>query len=90
MGLLVDQYKENGTKILDELTQKRDVEKAQILENLGQKTKEIVSMYTDAKKFVMKTEADLEENSISVFEKQWRKKQEDIQRQISEGRRVSE
>ena len=59
MGLLVDQYKENGTKILDHLSEKRDAEKAEILENLRQKKKEMISTYSEAKVFV-----DIDRNRI--------------------------
>ena len=89
MGLLVDQYKENGTKILDHLREKRDTEKAEILENLGQKKKEMISTYSEAKEFVDMTETELKDNSITAFDKEWRKRQEDIQRKISASSRLS-
>jgi hypothetical protein len=58
-GLLVGQYKQNGTKILDNVTRKQETERATILQKLNQKKKEIVSIYTEAKEFVMETVEDL-------------------------------
>jgi hypothetical protein len=88
-GLLVDQYKQNGTKILDNLTRKRETERTTILQKLDQRKKEMVSIYTEAKEFVMETAEDLKD-SIGHFEKDWRKQQQAIQEKISEGRKLSE
>ena len=88
-GLLVGQYKQNGTKILDNLMRKRETERATILQKLDQKKKEMVSIYTEAKEFVMETAEDLKD-SIGHFEKDWQKQQQAIQEKISEGRKLSE
>jgi hypothetical protein len=88
-GLLVSQYKNNATKILDNLTRKRESERTTILQTLDQKKKEMVSIYTEAKEFVMETAEDLKD-SIGQFEKDWRKQQQAIQEKISEGRKLSE
>jgi hypothetical protein len=88
-GLLVDQYKQNGTKILDNLTRKRETERTTILQKLDQRKKEMVSIYTEAKEFVMETAEDLKD-SIGHFEKDWRKQQQAIQEKISEGRKLSD
>jgi gas vesicle protein len=88
-GLLVGQYKQNGSKILDNLTRKRETERATILQKLNQKKKEMVSIYTEAKEFVMETAEDLKD-SIDHFEKDWQKQQQAIQEKISEGRKLSE
>jgi hypothetical protein len=88
-GLLVSQYKQNGTKIIDNLTRKRETERATILQKLNQKKKEMVSIYAEAKEFVMETAEDLKD-SIGHFEKDWRKQQQAIHEKISEGRKLSE
>jgi hypothetical protein len=88
-GLLVGQYKQNGSKILENLTRKRETERATILQKLNQKKKEMVSIYTEAKEFVMETAEDLKD-SIGHFEKDWQKQQQAIQEKISEGRKLSE
>jgi len=88
-GLLVGQYKKNGAKILDNLTRKRESERTAILQTLDQKKKEMASIYTEAKEFVIETAEDLKD-SIGHFEKDWRKQQQAIQEKISEGRKLSE
>jgi hypothetical protein len=88
-GLLVGQYKQNGTKILDNLTRKRETERATILQKLNHKKREMVSIYAEAKEVVTEAAEDLKD-SISHFENDWRKQQQAIQEKISEGRKLSE
>ena len=87
MGLLVDQYKENGTKIIDHLTARRGAEKAEASEKLGDQRHELVSMYAEAKEFIDMTDTESKKNSITTFDKDWRKAQDNIQKKISDGRR---
>ena len=90
MGLLVHQYKENGGKLLNHMTEKRDDEKASIAGNLEKQKKEMVGVYGEAKMFVNDSEKILKLSSLLKFEKQWRKEQEGIQRRIDEGRKAVE
>lgn len=85
MSLLVKQYDENGAKIMGRMTEKREKEKAAILQDLDSKSKEIVTVYTDAKDFIRERAHELKENPISGFEKEWTKKQDDIQKMFSSG-----
>ena|SRR6187402_3184296 len=89
MDLLVKQYKDNGSKILDNLTKKREGQRTNILRNLDAKKKEMTAVYTEANGFIVDTADELKENPVSHFEKEWRKKQDEIRKQIAEGRKLS-
>jgi hypothetical protein len=90
MGLLVEQYKEEGGKILGKLEQRHENERVAVVDALDQKRAEMVSIYSDARELVMDTVKDLKENSTTQFERGWRKRQDAIHDEISEGRKVSE
>ncbi|KAF4631721.1 hypothetical protein G7Y89_g6408 [Cudoniella acicularis] len=87
MELLIDQYKENGTKVLDKLTQKRVEEKSTMRRILQQKKKNMISAYTEAKKSISKTAEKLKEAPIALFEKEWRSRQNSIRDRISKARK---
>ncbi len=85
MHLIIKQYDENGKKILDKLAVKREEEKKAILRNLDLKSKQMVTVYTDAKKYIQEKMDELKEDPISAFQKEWHKKQDEIQKLISAG-----
>ena len=87
MGLLLNQYKENGSKLLFHMTDQRDEEKAKIAASLEQQEKTMVEVYSEAKAFVNDSEKSLKSSSLLKFEKQWQQEQEGIQRRIDEGRK---
>jgi hypothetical protein len=89
MGLLVNQYKENGSKHLDHITIRRNKEKDRIASNLEQQKKEMVSVYGEAKTFANDSENGFKLSSLLKFEREWRKEQEGIQRRIDEGRNAT-
>jgi hypothetical protein len=88
MGLLVTQFQENGSKLLATMNEKRNQEKAQIVADLEKQKEEMLSVYSEAKTFVDDCEKKLKSSTLPQFEKQWRRKQEDIQRIIDEGRKL--
>jgi hypothetical protein len=51
---------------------------------------EMLSIYSEAKELVLETANELKENATSQFEREWRKTQDAIRAEISEGRKVSE
>lgn len=89
MGMLVEQYKEEGGKVLDKLEQRHENERVTVVGALNQKRAEMVSIYSEAKELILDTAKDLKENSIAQFEREWRKRQEVIRDDIAEGRKVS-
>jgi Skp family chaperone for outer membrane proteins len=89
MELLVSQYKENGDKILDQLAQKREEEKADMLLNLDKTKREIVAIYTDVRGLSDRLKHNIELSPVSGLEKQWQKDREAAQRRIDEGRLAS-
>ncbi|PVH85783.1 hypothetical protein DL98DRAFT_568089 [Cadophora sp. DSE1049] len=90
MDLLVDQYKENGTKLLDSLQKKRENERGTLFRNLDQKKSEMAAVFGESKDAIMETEESLREHSTSHFEREWRRKQNAIRKQISGGRKPTE
>ena len=89
MGLLVEQYKQGGDKILSQLEQRHENQRVAIVEAMNQKRAEMVSIYSEAKEFLRETTEDLQENSTIQFEREWCKRQDAIRDEISEGRKVS-
>ncbi|KAH8657563.1 hypothetical protein BGZ60DRAFT_434519 [Tricladium varicosporioides] len=82
MGLLVNQYKENGTKVLDTMTQKRAEEKLSMRRVLQDKKNSIMYTYNEAKKSISRTAEKLKEAPINLFEKEWRNRQSYIRDRI--------
>jgi len=85
MGLLVEEYKDNGTKILDNLAQKRVEEKSKMLHSLEQKKEAMVATYTAAKGSIAKTVEKLKQQPLRRVDKDWGKKQDLIREKIGEG-----
>jgi len=90
MDLIAQQYRENGTKIVDNLERKHSEERIAITETLNQKKSEMLSIFSKAQEYVRDLTKDVKENSVSDFEREWRTKQEVIQKKISEGQKVSD
>lgn len=87
MDLLVEQYKDNGTKLLDSVVEKREDERAAISDKLDKKKSEMASAYSEAKDVIMETAESLRENPTIGFENEWRNNQEGIRKKITEGRK---
>ena len=90
MDLLVEQYRENGSKLLGKLDRKRKENWIAITQKLELKKSDMVSTYNEARDFVVETESDLKDNPIVVFENEWRKTQQVIQKSVSQGRGMFE
>ncbi|KAI9053396.1 hypothetical protein LZ554_002355 [Drepanopeziza brunnea f. sp. 'monogermtubi'] len=86
MALLVTQYQENGTKIVDGIVKKREGERQTMCNNLEAKRAEMATAYSEARDIVMQSVDDLQENATSHFEKGWRQRQESILKTIRQGR----
>lgn len=90
MGLMVEQYRDNGSRIVDNLSKKHDSERTHTLQSLDRKKQEMMSVYTEAKGETQKVADDLKGHQVNRFEKGWSKQQAEITKQISEGRKISE
>ncbi|KAH7364116.1 hypothetical protein BKA65DRAFT_490449 [Rhexocercosporidium sp. MPI-PUGE-AT-0058] len=90
MGLLVNQYKENGMKILDAMSKQREIERESISRSLERKKSEIASVYTESRNVMMEMDGNRRGDSASQFEIEWRRKQSVIRKQIAEGQQLSE
>ncbi|PBP26451.1 hypothetical protein BUE80_DR002771 [Diplocarpon rosae] len=89
MDLLVGQYKESGTKILNSLAKNRGDERSLIARNLNDKKAAMASTFSSARNIIKDTIGNLKENPASQIERDWRKDQEITRKQISEGRKIS-
>jgi hypothetical protein len=85
MGLLVEEYKDNGTKILDNLAQKRAEEKSKMLHSLEQKKNAMVTTYTVAKESISKAVEKLKQRPLGRVDKDWGKKQDLIREKMGPG-----
>jgi glutamine synthetase len=90
MDLLIKQYEQEGGKILGKLEQRHQNQRATVIQALDHKKMEMLSIYSEAKELVLETANELKENATSQFEREWRKTQDAIRAEISEGRKVSE
>jgi len=85
MGLLVEEYKENGTKVLDNLAQKRAGEKSKMRHNLTEKKKAIVTNYTATRSSISKLVEQLKQRPLTRVDKEWCSKQNLIREQMDQG-----
>lgn len=89
MGFIADQYKQQGGAILSNLEVRHANERAIVLEALEQKKTEMVHVYSEARVVIAETTDNLKENSTSLFEREWRKRQDAIMQEIADGRKLS-
>lgn len=90
MDLLVSQYKENGTKILNSMTKQREIERGAMSRSFDRKKADIATIYGESRTMMMETEESMREDSTSRFEADWRKTQSVISKKIAEGWNSSE
>ena len=89
MKLIANRYKENGEKLLYQTTQTRNEEKAIMMRKMGQRTDEMVALYTDAKGLADRTKQSLKKTPLSAVEKEWKIRCETLQAQIDKGKKGS-
>ncbi|KAF7893337.1 uncharacterized protein EAF02_000875 [Botrytis sinoallii] len=88
--LVVRQYKENATSMLEDLSSKRDLEKLNIRQQIENKKTELIRMYSEAGKAVKQIEKDITTSPIGDVDGTWQERQEFIQRELKGGRRTSD
>ncbi|THV55336.1 hypothetical protein BGAL_0010g00550 [Botrytis galanthina] len=88
--LVVRQYKENATSMLEDLSSKRDVEKLNIRQQIENKKTELIRMYSEAGKVVKQIEKDMKTSPIDDVDGKWQERQELIQRELKGGKRTSD
>lgn len=84
VGLLVDQYKDGGMKLLDNHTKLRSSQKINMGNDIIETRLQLAKIYTSAKDSVEKMKHDIARSPVSNFEKQWKKEQESIQVKLSQ------
>lgn len=85
MGLLVEEYKENGTKVLDNLAQKRAGEKSKMLHSLKEQKEAMAKTYTAARNSISKLVEKLKQKPLARVDKEWRIKQDLIREKMNQG-----
>lgn len=88
--LVVRQYKENATSMLEDLSSKRDVEKLNVRQQIENKKTELIRMYSEAGKVVKQIEKDMKTSPIDDVDGKWQERQELIQRELKGGKRTSD
>ncbi|KAM3077555.1 hypothetical protein ACMFMG_006892 [Clarireedia jacksonii] len=88
--LIVQQYDDNGTRIIEGLARKRDDEKKKIQQALNGRTNDMVKMCSEASEFMREVQEGLKSSHAEDYEQAWRKRQEDIQKRIMAGRHATE
>ena len=87
IDLIVKQYRENGTKLLDAVAEDRQRQMDSILNSLKEKKKDLRRSYSETREYVLEISRNLKHSSVGTYEKKWGKKQNEIQRKIAEARR---
>ncbi|KAF7878927.1 hypothetical protein EAF04_000130 [Stromatinia cepivora] len=80
--LVVRQYNENATSMLEGLTGKRDVEKVNIRQQIENKKEELIRMYSEARNAMTQTEKDIKTAPTSDLNGKWQERQEFILREM--------
>lgn len=88
--LIVDQYHDNATTMLQGLTRTRDLEKVNIRQQIENKKQELIRMYSEAKSAMAQTEKDIKTASMSDVDGKWQGRQEFILKEMKEGRQTLE
>ncbi|CAD6441514.1 3d6be202-cb23-4139-9b52-477ff5dd936b [Sclerotinia trifoliorum] len=80
--LVVRQYNENASGMLEGLTSKRDVEKASIHQQIENKKEELIGMYSEARNVMTQTEKDIKAAPVGDLNRKWQERQEFILREM--------
>jgi hypothetical protein len=88
--LIVQQYDDNGARIIDGLAKGRDEEKARIQQALNRRTNDMAKMCSEASEFMREVQESLKSSPAEDYEQAWRKRQEAIQKRITAGRYAAE
>lgn len=80
--LVVRQYNENATGMLEGLTSKRDVEKVNIRQQIENKKEELIRMYSEARNTMTQTEKDIRAAPVADLNGKWQERQEFILREM--------
>jgi F0F1-type ATP synthase gamma subunit len=85
MDLLVEEYKENGAKVLDNIAQKRAEEKTKMLESLEEKKNTMIIVYAATRKSISSTVGKLKQRSVGPLAKDWQTEQDFIREKVGQG-----
>lgn len=83
--LIVKQYSENATNMLDCLASKRNEEILSVRQQIEIKQQALIRMYSEANKVVAQTEEDMKTNSMATFKREWQERQDSILEKLNVG-----
>lgn len=89
MKLLVNQYVENGAKLVEDLSRSHEERNTLILKLLETKKTDILNLESKTHASISEIIQGIQENRISDTVKQWERLQDDIRIAIDEGMRNS-
>jgi restriction endonuclease S subunit len=85
MDLLVEEYKENGAKILDNISQKRAEERSKMLESLEEKKNTMITVYAATRKSISSSMGKLKQRPVGPLAKDWQTEQDFIRDKVGQG-----
>lgn len=85
MGILVESYNTNGTKLVEDFQSKRQEEKMAVTKSIESRKARMLGVYRNSKNFIENADAQAKRLTVSEFEKTWNKEQENIKNRITEG-----
>lgn len=85
MDLVVKQYDENGSQILERMIGKRVGEKKTIIQGLETKSDEMRSVYVKTKEHIHDEVHHLQSYPARDFEMTWQKRQREVKKLMEEG-----
>ncbi|QSZ35359.1 hypothetical protein DSL72_008229 [Monilinia vaccinii-corymbosi] len=87
--LIVRQYNENATALLEHFSGERNKEIISIRQQIEDKKQELIRMYSEANHVMTQTEKDVKTAPMNDFNQEWQEEQENILREIKGRRQTS-
>ncbi|KAI1000992.1 hypothetical protein K3495_g7206 [Podosphaera aphanis] len=87
MRLVIDQYMENGAKIVDQIRRSHEEERASILQCLDCTKTELINVQNKAQIEISGIYGGIRGNLISITAREWNKMQDEINKIINDSRR---
>jgi hypothetical protein len=86
LGLIAKQYQQNGKQMMNNVSNVRKQQKAEMVCRLMEKKRALLATYDNSRGLLAKTSQILKENSVAEFEKQWKTKQASIHESLAKYR----
>lgn len=85
MGLLVKDYAQKGTKMVEKFVTQQSKARHDVHEELDSKKVKILETYRNTNKLIDQSSKDAQDFSVSSYQKTWGKEQDMAAKKIAEG-----